>query len=216
MTTTEATTTCQEITSRLNEWKGQAALLDSRIERTQANLETSETSHGHHEKALVVLQELEKTWRGTFEQALASVVSEGLSAVFEDEIELIFISDIKREVASLDIKLKTNGLVTSLMGAKGGSVINVLSVLLRILLTISSQPPMRRLLVLDEPFTHVSAEYRSALCSLLDQMAERLDIQFILTSHEPELADAADVAYQILKDGRGTAVKLKSPEEERQ
>ena len=216
MTVSEATTAYQKITVQLNAWQGQAQLLDSRIERTKESLTTSETGHEQHEEALVVLQELEKTWRGTFEQALASVVGEGLSAVFGDEIELLFISDIKRDVAHLDMKLKTNGLVTSLMGAKGGSVINVLSVLLRVLLTISSRPEMRRVLILDEPFSMVSAEYRAPLAQLLKEMAERLDVQFIITSHEPEISDAADVAYQILKDGRGTAVRLKSPEEERQ
>ncbi len=109
--------------------------------------------------------------------------------------------------------LITNGLETDIIGAKGGSVVNVFSTLLRFLFTLSNTPELRRILVLDEPFSMVSAEYRPALCSMLQEMCERLGFQLLFTSHEEELVESADTAYVIVKDGKGTLERLKSPEE---
>ena len=212
----ELRTTSRELRSKVAAWQGQAELLQSEIEEAHQEIDILNNRVDDHKEAIVILQELEKTWRGSFEEALASLGGQGLSAVFAKEMEVVLESSIKRGVASLDLALITEGLRTRIKGAKGGSVAQVLAVLLRILLTISSRPPLRPLLILDEPFSQVSAEFRPALCEMLRNIIERLDAQYIFTSHEDELTDAADTVYQIKADGKGTAVQLKSREEIRE
>ena len=212
----ELRATSRELAAKVSAWQGQAELLQSEISSTKKEITSLQSTVSDHEEAIVILQELEKTWRGSFEEALASLGGQGLSAVFDKEIEVILESSIKRGVASLDIALITEGLRTGIKGAKGGSVAQVLAVLLRILLTISSRPALRPLLILDEPFSQVSAEFRPALCEMLRNIIGRLDAQYIFTSHEDELTDAADTVYQIKADGKGTAVQLKSREEVRE
>jgi ABC-type sugar transport system ATPase subunit len=165
------------------------------------------------EKAQRVLQLLEDTWRGRYEQALAALGSQGLSAVFDKKMEVILESTIKRGAASMDIALITDGLRTRIKGAKGGSVAQVLAVLLRLLLALSGRPAMRPLLTLDEPFSMVSAEYRPALCAMLQETTRRLNFQMLFTAHEGELLDAADVAYMVHPGGR--VEQLKSSREDR-
>ena len=48
---------------------------------------------------------------------------------------------------------------------------------------------------------------------MLREMAGRLGFQLLFSSHEEELVESADTAYVIVKDGKGTLEKLKSPEE---
>jgi len=192
---------------RVERWRGQAELLDRQAEEVQRTRAVLTHDAEIHKEALVILQSLEKKWRGAFEQALATVVSEGLSAVFGRPITIGIESDLKRGVASVNITMTDGDVTTSILGAEGGSVVNVVSFLLRVLLTISVRPPLRRLLILDEPFSHVSAEYRPALCQLLREMAQRLEIQIVLVSHEEELADAAVVTYLVEKPGDEAEVK---------
>jgi hypothetical protein len=190
-------------------------MLDARLGTIQQSIGAETAQAGRHEQALVILQELEKTWRGQYEADLAAVGGQGLSAVFAKTIEVVLESTIKRGVASLDFALITDGLRTRIKGAKGGSVAQVLSTMLRLLTTLSNRPPLRRLLALDEPFSMVSAEFRPALCAMLREITERLDFQLLLTAHEEEMLDAADVAYAVLDDGKGTLKPLKTAGEVR-
>ena len=168
--------------------------------------------HGWHidDAALIILRELEATWRGKFEGALAEVGGRGLTAVFGQEIEVKVTSDIKRGVSNLDLALVTDGLETDVMGSKGGSVVNVFDALLRFIFTMSNQTPvLRRILLLDEPFSMVSADYRPALCDMLREMCSQLGFQLFFSSHEEELIESADVAYIIQKDGEGTLERIR-------
>ena len=130
--------------------------------------------------------------------------------------KVILTHSIKRGVANLDLEMETNGLRTRIIGAKGGSVIQILAFLFRVLFTVSQNPPLLPLLILDEPFSMVSAKYRGTLGELVHELSRRLNIQFILASHEEEIAEASDVTYEIVEDGKGTSILRKSAEEERE
>ncbi|KKL61199.1 hypothetical protein LCGC14_2197680, partial [marine sediment metagenome] len=136
---------------RVNRWKGQKELLDRQWEMSVEKEYTEHTLRDTDNQALIILHELEETWRGKFESALAGVGGQGLSAVFGEDIQVVINSVIKRGVANLDMHLVTEGLETDIMGSKGGSVVNVFSTLLRFLFTLSNTPELRRILVLDEP-----------------------------------------------------------------
>jgi hypothetical protein len=161
-----------------------------------------------------VLQQLEETWRGRYEAALAAIGSQGLNAVFiEDEYELLLESTVRRGVSNMDIILVKNGQRVRIKGGSGGSVVQVLSYLLRHLMTTSPHPALRHLEVLDEPFSMVAAEQRPALCSMVQDITQRLDFQLLFSSHEEELTEAADVVYLVHPGGRVEC--LKSGQEER-
>lgn len=195
----QALQTYRALSQRLAHWQGQVELLDKQIVEQQTKLDDAELQVQYHGEALKILQALEEKWRGSFEQALAGVVSHGLTTVFGRELRVNIESEVKRSVASMTMTVTEGENTTGILGAEGGSLVEVMDFLLRVLLTLSSRPPLRHLLILDEPFSHVSAEYRAALCDLLRELAAQLDFQILLVSHEPEMADAADIAYLITK-----------------
>lgn len=202
-----------QIRRRLHEWEGQASLLRSK----EVTLKDDESTHRQqeelHEKALSILQELEGTWRGKYEAALAALGSQGLSSIWGDDRQVVLDSTIKRGVANLDVALVKGGERVRLKGGSGGSVVQVLASILRVL-TALSNPNWRLLFVLDEPFSMVATQQRPALCELVRGLQQRLGFQLIFSSHEDELLEAADTAYFIRGDGQGTADQLKTLEKE--
>lgn len=207
----------QTARSSVDALRGKRDALDGQIRACQNRLLEANAQSGYHDEAQLILQALEEKWRGSAGGALADVVSYGLSVVFGEPFELNIDSKVSRGVASTELSLTTSGLRTPIKNAKGGSVLNVLSFLLHTIITTSSKPLLRPVLVLDEPFSHVSAEYRPQVCALLRELCHRLGLQMIIVSHEPELLDAADVAYLVEKpegSTRATVTCIKTLNEE--
>jgi hypothetical protein len=193
--------------------EGRLALLTSQRQEVEDRRTAAESLQETLTAALAVLQELEGAWRRSFESRLSSVVSDGLTAIFGEEIKLEVKSTVKRDATSMQLVLTQGGIeIDDIVGGTGGSLVSVLDVLLKILLLVSA-PDLRRVLVLDEAFRMVEARHLPALGQLLRELSQRLDMQFILVSHETELLDAADIVYEVANGG----VKcIKSQHEERQ
>lgn len=202
-----------QIRGLLQEWKGRTHLLRSRQLTHKTDADEYRQQAELHEKALGILQELEGTWRGKYEDALAALGSQGLSSIWGDERQVVLESTIKRGIAHLDLALVKDGKRVRLKGGSGGSVSQVLAVVLRMLITLSNRD-WRLLFVLDEPFSQVAEEQRPALNEMIRGLRECLGFQLLFVSHEGELAECADIAYHIRGDGRGTADCLKAPGEE--
>ncbi len=88
--------------------------------------------------------------------------------------------------------------------ARGGGLVDVVSLALRISLLLRYQPPVRGILLLDEPAKHLSEEYIHNVAELLLQVAEEFDLQIILVTHDRHLAYMGETVYEISKD-KGTS-----------
>lgn len=185
--------------ARVNALRGQRDMLNKQVSDCQERLLEANAQSGYHDEAQKILQALEEKWRGSAGNALANIVSHGLSVVFGGSYELNIDSKVARGVASTDLTLTVNGLRSRIKNAHGGSVLNVLSFLFHTILTTSSKPRLRPILVLDEPFSHVSAGFRSQVCALLRELCHRLGLQMLIVTHEEELIEAADTAYLVDK-----------------
>ncbi|KKL47291.1 hypothetical protein LCGC14_2337000 [marine sediment metagenome] len=198
------------VRQRCHGWRGQATMLHDRQAEHRNNQERSAHEIDVLEKAQQVLQLLETTWRGKYQEALAALGSQGLNAVFtNDTYEVLLESTVKRGVTNLDIILVKNGERVRLKGGSGGSVVQVLSYLLRHIMTISHRPELRKLKALDEPFSMLNRAQRPALGELVKDITQRLDFQLIFSSDEDELVDVADVVIQVHPGGRVECVKTK-------
>lgn len=129
---------------------------------------------------------------------VVNLVSFGLQSVFKDNsIKLVVHTRTQRNQKFYTLAVSIGGVETEDFDACSGGVVNVLSFMLRVvMLSISSR---RRFLVLDEPFPGLSKEYRDNLGEFLKLLAEKLDMQFLIVSHQPEIDEAADYLYEIKK-----------------
>lgn len=201
----------EAIGARIREGVGMRRMLtqDAREARERADALRAEAET--LDNVVALLAAMQEVWRGRFQGAVGEVVSQGLAGVFGEALDLIIEMGQHGDHPTARFALRDpRGLeTTDIMDARGGGIVNVAAFLLRVLLLLSARPAMNRLLVLDEPFINVSAEYRPAVTALLRRICDEGGFQIIMVSHTPELADAADRAYRFTLDAEGrTVVRL--------
>lgn len=91
---------------------------------------------------------------------------------------------------------------TSPLDARGGGVVDVVSMALRIALLETSLPPLKGPLILDEPGKHVSQEFAPNLARLLKSLSDAFGRQVLMVTHNRHFAENADRVYVVdLVDG---------------
>lgn len=202
-------TDLRAISGTLSVWKGREAHIQQEIADESSALLQAQAHVLLLEPAQELLERLEQTWAGEYEEKLAAIGSMGLNAVFPANVyEVILEHTTKRGTAHLDIVLSKDGKRVAIKGGSGGSIVQLLAYLLRHLTTVSQQPPLRLIEVLDEPFSMVALAQREALCALMRDITERLGFQLIFSSHEEELLEAADTALRVHRGGEIEPLKV--------
>ncbi len=199
-------------------YEGQVRLLDGQISFAHDRLTAGIIAAANYEEARVALEEMEKAWRQQFEEKLAALVSHGLTAVFGEETRIFIETSTKRGATSMALKIEQGGVeLGDIIDSTGGSIVSVLSVLLRVMLTVSVRPPLQRLIVLDEPLHGaVDPSHIPTFGTLLRELSDRLDLQFLVVAHETDLEEYSDVVYEVVKEGGVASVRqLKAENEER-
>ena len=166
----------------------------------------------------VVHQKVQKFFHslGTEEQAklqqwLERVISYGLQSVFN--IEFFFVitgPTVKANDITLGFRV-----VEVIDGVKherdpyndmGGGMADVLSFLLQFLLVFLLKDRIVPILILDESFKHLAADYTENMAAFLSELVERTGIQVFMVTHQPTYSGVADVVYKFEKRGEQTKV----------
>jgi len=116
---------------------------------------------------------------------IAGVVTRSLTAVFDEPYTFQIHFDRKRERTEARLVFEKDGLEVDPMTAAGGGVVDVAAFALRLSCLMLSKPPLRRILILDEPFKYVSERrgYRERVRQLLESLAEEMGIQILMVTH---------------------------------
>lgn len=118
---------------------------------------------------------------------IAAVVSQCLEAVFDEPYAFKIHFEQKRGRTEASLVFERNGMEVDPLTASGGGVVDVAAFALRLSCLMLSRPPMRRLVVLDEPFKFVSEEFRGRVREMLNRLSQELGVQIIMLTHIPEL-----------------------------
>jgi DNA repair exonuclease SbcCD ATPase subunit len=153
---------------------------------------------------LELLHAMEGDFQRNFQRSLAGLVSEGLSQVFDEELEVRIEKSTRADMSAIHFVLIKGGEEEDLMNGQGGGYINVIAFLLRVLLILAARPLLRRLLVLDEPFAQLSEEFHPTAAEMVQALVDRLDFQVIMVTHSREYAEVADVAIKVEMKGGAT------------
>lgn len=141
-------------------------------------------------------------------QAIETVVSAGLTAVFGEPMRLVLEQVVRARRVEVDVRISSgDGLTTSVMDARGGGLVAVVAFLLRVT-TLALTRGARRLIVSDESFAHLSAEYTAGMAEFLAELCEKLDLQILLITHQSEFAEAADTVIQLTTRGDAAVAEV--------
>lgn len=154
------------------------------------------------EKVRLLLVEAAKHAREQGRQQVEFLVSQALQFVFEADMGFKVVVEEKRDRPEAEFYVcSTYGgeqqVETSPQDARGGGVVDVISLALRLALLHAFRPPVGGPVILDEPGKHVSEEFSPQLAQFLKSFSQSLDRQIVMISHNQHLADRADLAYLV-------------------
>lgn len=92
--------------------------------------------------------------------------------------------------------------------ARGGGVVDVISLALRIALIETIKPRLDGPLLLDEPGKHVSEDYILPLIEFVKSVGETFQRQIILVTHNQHITESSDQAYHVRLMGGKSQVTL--------
>ena len=116
-----------------------------------------------------------------------SIVTKCLTAIFDDPYGFKMIFEQKRNKTEARLVFTRGEYEFDPMDASGGGVVDVAAFALRVASLIISRPRLRKVIVMDEPFKFVSAEYHERCRDMLLALSNEFDIQFIIVTHIPAL-----------------------------
>lgn len=139
-------------------------------------------------EALVLAQGVAQQVQEMAHAKIANVVSKSLQAVFEQAYQFKIKFEQKRGRTEASLMFLRNGVeLEDAIFQVGGGVLAVAAFALRISCLMLQSPACRRLLVLDEPFVHLSQQYRSRVRDLVQELATEFGFQMLLVTHVEEL-----------------------------
>lgn len=161
------------------------------------------------EKVMVLFQKTSKYAREQAKIQIETLVTKCLQYVFESDIEFIIELEELRNKANAEFYVVNdlNGLVlkTKPEISRGGGVVDIVSLALRIAFLQIHKPPIDGPLILDEPAKHVSEDYIFNVGDFLKQTSEMFGRQIIMVTHNQHLAALSNKAYRVEYNQSGSS-----------
>jgi DNA repair exonuclease SbcCD ATPase subunit len=145
-----------------------------------------------------LLMDFSENTRDVIKHKLESLVNSALKCIFTDK-QIIFKIQINRtkKIIFYDMYIETDGTITPLFDAKGGGVLDIVTMALRISFVRMFSATLRQTVILDEPFKNLDNERLILAIEWLSQISKELEIQFIIVTHEESIVERSKKIFQF-------------------
>ncbi|PNX50504.1 MAG: hypothetical protein BV456_06485 [Thermoplasmata archaeon M8B2D] len=183
-----------DVEQRYSVLKSESELIDSRIKEKQSSLKELKTERQALIDTKQVLIDSIKIINSHFKKKIETITSQVVKRVFKRDIKIEVNFETKPYGVEANIKVIENNIELDPMDDMGGSIIEVISLIIRLVLREISSERLRKTIILDEPFN-----WAGDLIILIGQIIKEFskDIQFIILTHDDRLEDIADRIYRI-------------------
>jgi DNA repair exonuclease SbcCD ATPase subunit len=164
------------------------------------------------DRVTILLNSLGEERQLKAQRVIEELVTRGLQTIFDDTLSFHIEQTVRGKTANVDFYVRTTldgGVIeTPVMEARGGGLAATIGFLLRlVVMLLDKGAKHENILLLDETFAHVSAEYLDPLRQFLREVVDKTEVQIVMVTHQPEFAEDADKVYRFATvDGR-TVVK---------
>jgi len=154
-------------------------------------------------QAQKLLQETAKRTQSRLSFHISSFITSALQSIWGEDAYTFTLEFIeKRNKTEVQMLLHTQEGDVSLDSLNdirsGGGVLDIVAIALRIALW-SLQANHKNVMILDQPLSNLDSTYLPKAGELIQELAEKLQIQFIMINHNPALADIADQTFFVEK-----------------
>lgn len=137
--------------------------------------------------ATAIAQTVAQRVQKSAHRKIADIVTQSMQIVFDEPYTFKIRFEQKRGRTDAVLLFERDGVEIDPMTASGGGVVDVAAFALRLSCLMLSRPPLRRFLVLDEPFKFLSAPHRPRVRELLETLSKELQCQMVIITHLPEI-----------------------------
>lgn len=168
------------------------------------------------ERVNILFQKTSEFARNQAKLQIESLVTNCLQYVFENDIEFkIEIEELRNKPsANFYVITKENGMIikTKPELSRGGGVVDIISLALRIAFLQIHKPKIQGPLILDEPAKHVSEDYIFNVADFLKKTSEMFERQIIIVTHNNHLSAIGTNAYKVSLNGTISEVSRVNPD----
>lgn len=193
---------------QLDEIFGEARATLLRGKELQTEVGELDTLIQDLDRVTVLLNSLGEDRQLKAQQTIEELVTRGLQTIFDDTYSFHIIQTVRGKVANVEFVMRTtlpDSIVdTAVMESRGGGLAATIGFLLRLVVMLLTKGTTKEdILILDETFAHVSAEYLPALGEFLREIVDKTGVQIIMVTHQAEFAEYADKVFRFSQvDGK--------------
>ncbi len=191
---------------------GEKKSIENNIKRLEENLKKINNESEDLILVDTLLKETADFSRLQSSKEIESIVTSCLDLVFNSKMEFkIELSQLrgKNSAEFFIIEMDEDKKYTyKIEDTRGGGVIDILSLALRIAFILKIYPPVKGPIVLDEPAKHVSDDYIFNIADFIKKISEEFDKQIIIISHNEHLSSIGDNSYKIYKENLHSVVNM--------
>lgn len=171
------------------------------VEQDIVVLQSTLKSNRKQVKNLEKAHEIVKLVGGETQQQLhyhiSDITSLALESVFENPYKLILNFVERRGKIECDLLFERDGNIMKPLKSSGFGQSDITSLALRIACWSMKSPRTRSTIIIDEPFRNLSKKYHEPASQMIKEISDKLNIQFIISTHTPALASYADREFNI-------------------
>ena len=185
-----------EMLEKARNLKVQKQLKQDEFVLTENKLSIAQTELENCQKARIIVQEVANKTQEKIEFQISNLVSLALSAVFPDPYEFKVKFVQRRNRTECDLLFVKNNEEVEPLSAAGGGAVDIASFALRV--AIWSIKKTRPVFIFDEPGKFLSRDLQNKFSALIKELSYRLQVQFIIVSHIPEIQSCSDRVFSCV------------------
>lgn len=201
------------IRTRLERVKGERDILQRQLISVKKDQEYESKELEFIAEAQQILQQTATQTQNRLSFHISEFITSALKSIWGEnayKYELRFVE--KRNRTEVEMVLKTQDGEVSLDNLNnirsGGGVLDIVALALRIALW-SLQPNKQSMMILDQPLSNLDMNHLPKAGQLIDELSNKLEMQFVMINHNPALADIADKTFYVEKvDNKSTVKEL--------
>lgn len=203
----------QELNNKIVSEEGKIQILEEQLKNIETNLSEKEKYSDILLQVSLLFQKTSEFAREQSKRQIEDTVTKCLQFIFETDIEFIIELSESRSVPVAEFFVQSNynegySVKTQPEISRGGGVVDVISLALRIAFMQLNQPELLGPLILDEPGKHVSNDYIFNLGEFLKKSSMIFNRQIIMVTHNPHLSQICDKSFQVTIRNGVSEVKI--------
>jgi chromosome segregation ATPase len=196
----------QDLRNKFERQRGKRDQLENSITTLQEDIVEKTRSLRKHQEAKEIIRIVGLITQEQLQSDISDITSLALESVFPDPYEIQVEFVIRRNKTECDIFFVRDEMKIEPEIASGVGAMDVASFALRIASWSMMEPRTRNIIILDEPFKHLSENYQESASIMLKEVSKKLGIQFIIVTHSNTLASYADKIFEVRKRKRKSKV----------